>query len=146
MEHDEVPFSPTKDPADFTKYQNDAEVFHSLREMLGVEGCLVPELLTKFGSVLFAEPLLFETEGAVFADDYLSNPELVHTKDTSLILLTTLLFVEPVGYWWLNGAMSAETKSAERTTYDPGGLFDHLNHWVSPGAGASNVGPWTSHG
>jgi len=124
------PFGLARDPKDFAKYR-DAEVLHGRWAMLGLVGCLMPEVLGNLGVAKL--PAWYEVGGTVYGGsiDYLGNPEWIHAGNASVILLTTLLFMGPVEAWRWNGAVSSEAKASERTTY-PGGAFDPLKLGASP--------------
>lgn len=89
------PFGLARDPKDFAKYR-DAEVLHGRWAMLGLVGCLMPEVLGNLGVAKL--PAWYEVGGTVYGGsiDYLGNPEWIHAGNASVILLTTLLFMGPV--------------------------------------------------
>uniref|UniRef100_UPI00406D5241 LHCI-1 n=1 Tax=Euglena gracilis TaxID=3039 RepID=UPI00406D5241 len=119
-----------RDPVDFAKFR-DSEVFHGRWAMLGLVGCLVPEV---FGNLGIAQlPAWYDAATVANTSnlDYLGNPNLVHASNVSFIALSTLLLMGPVEAWRWNGALASEAKSAERTTY-PGGPFDPLKLGASP--------------
>jgi hypothetical protein len=59
----------------------EAEIINGRWAMLGVLGCLTPELLAQFG-VNYPEPLWFKTGASILNGpvDYLGNPGLIHTR------------------------------------------------------------------
>ena len=67
----------------------DSEVFHGRWAMLGVVGCLVPELLASTGEAQL--PAWYDAGAAVNSGslDYLGNPDWIHAQNASLILFTT---------------------------------------------------------
>jgi hypothetical protein len=76
------PFGLARDPDNFARYR-DSEVFHGRWAMLGIVGCLVPELLDNLGIAKI--PAWYKAGGAVFEGgiDYLGNPSLISIQGDS---------------------------------------------------------------
>ena len=103
-----------------------AEIINGRWAMLGVVGCLAPELLQKFAGVNFAEPVWFKSGAQVFGPDgidYLGNPSLIHAQSITLILVSELLLMGAVEAFRAGGGPLGPVPA------DPvyvGGVFDPL--------------------
>eukprot|EP00667_Euglena_gracilis_P018649 EG_transcript_19825 len=82
-------------PTRLERYRQ-GEIINGRWAMLGIVGCIVPELLARNYGVPFPEPVWFKTGATVFSEEglnYLGNPSLIHAKSIAAILVTEILFV-----------------------------------------------------
>lgn len=82
-------------PARLERYRQ-AEIMNGRWAMLGIVGCIAPELLQKASGVNYPEPVWFKAGAQVFAEDglnYLGNPSLIHAKSITAILVTEIVFM-----------------------------------------------------
>jgi len=110
-------------PGNFERYR-EAEVLHGRWAMLGIVGCLVPELLAKVsGAPLPGEGVWFKAGAALFDGgiDYMGNPGLIHAQSAAAIIFFQVVLMGAIeSYRW---NMTKE-QGLDRTY--PGGPFDPM--------------------
>merc|ERR1711904_27835 len=138
------------DPETYRRYR-ELELIHARWGMLGTVGCLIPELLEKYGGLTFGESVWFKAGSQMFQEgglNYLGNRSLVHAQSIGAVVFFQVLLMGLCEGYRVNGGPAGEGLDPLHPgeAFDPLAMFSMLGFYVQAiVTGKGPVENWAEH-